>query len=155
MQNLSPRHVKTEESLRLGVVSGWYSTKVSGTFVSGPHDSEADLPAPDRRNQSAAGEGQARCSPMTLERGSIKGFEHDRMVMLFSMMNGGAEVSCAISSSAMDDLERGVKAKPDQRDAQFLRLRDRIEQCASRKFEAREFEGTPPGIILRSLDFRN
>jgi hypothetical protein len=42
MQKLSPRHVKTEESLRLGVVSGWYSTKVSGTFVSGPHDSEAD-----------------------------------------------------------------------------------------------------------------
>ena len=42
MQNLSPRHVKTEELLRLGVVSGWYSTKVSGTFVSGPHDSEAD-----------------------------------------------------------------------------------------------------------------
>jgi len=34
MQNLSPRHVKTEESLRLGVESGWYSTKVSGTFVS-------------------------------------------------------------------------------------------------------------------------
>ena len=42
MKNLSPRHVKAEESLRLGVVSGWYSTKVSGTFVSGPHDSEAD-----------------------------------------------------------------------------------------------------------------
>jgi hypothetical protein len=42
MQNLSPRHVKTEEALRLGVVSGWYSTKVSGTFVSGPHNSEAD-----------------------------------------------------------------------------------------------------------------
>ena len=42
MQGLSPRHVKTEESLRLGVVSGWYSTKVSGTFVSGPHNSEAE-----------------------------------------------------------------------------------------------------------------
>jgi hypothetical protein len=41
-QNLSPRHVKTEESLRLGVESGWYSTKVSGTFFSGPHESEAD-----------------------------------------------------------------------------------------------------------------
>jgi hypothetical protein len=39
---LTPRHVKTEESLRLGVISGWYSTKVSGTFVSGPHESEAD-----------------------------------------------------------------------------------------------------------------
>jgi hypothetical protein len=42
MQNLSPRHVKTEEALRLGVVPGWYSTKVSGTFVSGPYDSKAD-----------------------------------------------------------------------------------------------------------------
>jgi hypothetical protein len=70
------------------------------------------------------------------------------------MMDGATEVSCAVSSSAMDDLERGVRAKPDQRDEQFLRLRDRIEQCASRKFLAREFEGRPPGIILRSIDFR-
>lgn len=91
---------------------------------------------------------------MTLERGSIKGFEHDRMVMLFSMMDGGREVSCAISSSAMDDLERGAKAKPDQRNEQFLRLRDQIEQCAARKFQAQEFEGAPPGIILRGIDFR-
>jgi hypothetical protein len=42
MQDLSPRYVKTEESLRLGVVSGWYSTKVSGTFVSGPHATQED-----------------------------------------------------------------------------------------------------------------
>jgi hypothetical protein len=91
---------------------------------------------------------------MTLARGSVKGFEHDRMVMLFSMMDGDREVCCAVSSAAMDDLERGVKAKPDQRDDQFLRLRDRIEQCASRKFLAGEFEGTPRGIILRSMDFR-
>jgi len=32
----------TEEAGRLGVASGWYSTKVSGTFVSGPHNTEAD-----------------------------------------------------------------------------------------------------------------
>lgn len=37
MQNLSSRHVEGDESTRLGVKSGWYSTKVSGTFVSGPH----------------------------------------------------------------------------------------------------------------------
>jgi hypothetical protein len=92
---------------------------------------------------------------MTLVRGSVKGFEHDRMVMLFFMMDGEKEISCAVTSSAMDDLERGVKARPDQRDDQFLRLRDRIEQCASRKFFAREFEGTPPKIILRSMDFRD
>jgi hypothetical protein len=41
VENLSPRHVKQEEATRLGVQSGWYSTKVSGTFVSGPHDSES------------------------------------------------------------------------------------------------------------------
>ena len=91
---------------------------------------------------------------MTLERGNVKGFEHDRMVMLFSMMDGSKEIACAISSSAMDDLERGPRTKPDQREEQFLRLRERIEQCASRKFDAREFEGKPPGIILRSVDFR-
>jgi hypothetical protein len=39
---LTPRHVLTDEALRLGVISGWYSIKVSGTFVSGPHTSEAD-----------------------------------------------------------------------------------------------------------------
>ena len=42
MQILSARHVKTEESQRLGVVSGWYSTKVSGTFVTGPHTTQED-----------------------------------------------------------------------------------------------------------------
>jgi Protein of unknown function (DUF1488) len=77
---------------------------------------------------------------MALDRGTVIGFEHDRMVMLFSMIDGDKEVRCAVSSSAMDDLERGVKAKPNQRDEQFL---------------AREFEGAPPGIILRSVDFRS
>lgn len=42
MQNLSPRNVKTEEALRLGVEPGWYAIKVSGTFVSGPHHTEAE-----------------------------------------------------------------------------------------------------------------
>ena len=49
---------------------------------------------------------------MMLARGNVKGFEHDRMVRLFSMMDGDKEISCAVSSLAMDDLEHGVKAKP-------------------------------------------
>jgi hypothetical protein len=53
---------------------------------------------------------------MTLERGSNRGFEHYRTVMLFSMTDGGREVSCAISSSAMDDLDRGIRAKPNPRE---------------------------------------
>ncbi|MBY0381945.1 MAG: hypothetical protein K2W78_08525 [Xanthobacteraceae bacterium] len=36
-KELSSRHVKEEESRWLGVVSGWYTTKINGTFVSGPH----------------------------------------------------------------------------------------------------------------------
>jgi hypothetical protein len=40
MQNLMSRHVQAEESLRLGVEAGWYITKVSGTFITGPHASQ-------------------------------------------------------------------------------------------------------------------
>ena len=93
-------------------------------------------------------------SPMTLARGSIRGYEYDRMVLTFSMMDGAREVSCAVSASAMNDLEHVSRTAPEQREEQFLRLRDRIEQRASRKFVAREFEGNPAGIILRSIDFR-
>lgn len=89
-----------------------------------------------------------------LERGSIKGFEHRRMVMLFSMMDGDNEVSCAVSNRAMDEMENVAWTVDNQREEQFLRLRDRIEQRASRKFLAGGFEGNPPGIVLRSLDFR-
>jgi hypothetical protein len=40
MMKLSLRHVSTAEATRLGVTSGWYGTKVSGTFVTGPHPTE-------------------------------------------------------------------------------------------------------------------
>ena len=93
--------------------------------------------------------------PMTLARGSIGGYEYDRMVLKFSMLDGAREIPCAVSASAMDDLERVPRTAPEQREQQFVRLRDQIEQCASRKFQAQEFEGTPPGLILRSIDFRN
>jgi Protein of unknown function (DUF1488) len=92
---------------------------------------------------------------MALTRGSFGGYEFDRMVVLFSMIDDQREIPCAVSTSAMDDLEKLERIKPDQREAQFMRLRDRIERRAVQKFVAREFEGTPPGIILRSLDFRN
>jgi len=92
---------------------------------------------------------------MTLTSGRFIGYEFDRMVVLFSMLDDEKEVACAISTSAMDELESMAGAKPDQREAQFVRLRARIEACADRKYRAAEFEGTPPGIILRGLDFRD
>src|SRR4051812_29701190 len=84
-------------------------------------------------------------SPMTLARGSIRGYEYDRMVLTFSMMDGAREVPCAVSASAMDDLEHVSRTAPERREEQFLRLRDQIEQRAARKFVAREFEGNPAG----------
>jgi hypothetical protein len=38
--HLSSRFVDKAESLSLHVESGWYVTKVSGTFVTGPHATE-------------------------------------------------------------------------------------------------------------------
>lgn len=91
---------------------------------------------------------------MALTPGEFRSFDYNRMVVLFSMMNDQTEVSCAISTSAMDDLEKNIRTRPEQREEQFIRLRDRIEASAMRKFESSEFEGKPPGIVLRSIDFR-
>jgi Protein of unknown function (DUF1488) len=90
---------------------------------------------------------------MALTRGAYQSFDYDRMVVRFSMMSAQAEIACAVSTSAMDDLEQSTRTKPEQREQQFMRLRDRIEDGANRKFEKSEFEGTPRGIILRSIDF--
>ena len=91
---------------------------------------------------------------MALTRGGFRHYDYDRMVVLFTMTNAATEVSCAISSAAMDGLDGSTGTKPDKREEQFLRLRDRIEERASRKFAAAELEGNPPGVILRSVDFR-
>ena len=91
---------------------------------------------------------------MPLTRGAFRAYQFDRMVVLFSMMDDQTEVPCAISTTAMDDLEKSTRTTSGMREAQFLRLRDTIEQRAARKFQDMEFEGTPRGIILRSIDFR-
>ncbi len=91
---------------------------------------------------------------MTLTRGRLIGYEFDRMVVQFSMLDGQREIPCAVSTSAMDDLEGLARSRPNEREAQFERLRDRIEERAARKFLAMEFEGTPSGIILRGIDFQ-
>jgi hypothetical protein len=91
---------------------------------------------------------------MALTRGGFRHYDDDRGVFRFTMSDAETEVACAISSAAMDDIEGSSRIKPTEREAQFIRLRDRIEERASRKFAAAELEGNPPGIILRSVDFR-
>jgi Protein of unknown function (DUF1488) len=89
---------------------------------------------------------------MPLQRGEVQGFDFDRMVLEFTMLNQGKVIPCAISTAAMDDLEGRRDVKPDQRADQFMRLREVIEERASRKF----FEGqahTDRHVVLRSNDF--
>jgi hypothetical protein len=91
---------------------------------------------------------------MALTRGDFGEYDFNRMVVLFTMKNDAASVACAISTDAMDQLEGSSRTPPAQREQQFLRLRDRIEERAARKFNDVELEGNPPGVILRAIDFR-
>jgi len=71
---------------------------------------------------------------MPLERGEVHGYNIDRMVVEFTLLNQGKVIFCAISTAAMDDLEGRRDVKADERVGQFMRLRDVIEERASRKF---------------------
>jgi Protein of unknown function (DUF1488) len=91
---------------------------------------------------------------MALTHGKFEEYDFNRMVVRFTMKNDQASVTCAISTDAMDQMEGSSRTPPAQREQQFLRLRDRIEERAARKFSDVEMEGNPPGIILRAIDFR-
>ncbi len=67
---------------------------------------------------------------MPLERGEVHGYNIDRMVVEFTLLNQGKAILCAISTAAMDDLEGRRDVKPDERVGQFKRLRDVIEERA-------------------------
>jgi hypothetical protein len=120
---------------------------------------------PAQKAQSGGGEGEILTaelgigfkheeSPMALTQSQFQEYDFDRMVVRFTMKDDQASVACAISTDAMDQLEGSSRTPPAQREQQFLRLRDRIEARAARKFSDAELEGNPPGVILRGIDFR-
>jgi hypothetical protein len=74
------------------------------------------------------------------------------MVVDFTMLNQNKVIRCAISTAAMDDLEGKRDLKPHQRVEQFIRLREVIEEQASRKFYEEQV-GVDRPVILRSNDF--
>jgi Protein of unknown function (DUF1488) len=71
---------------------------------------------------------------MSLRRGEVHGYDFNRMVVEFTMPNQDKVIQCTISTKAMDDLEGKHDVKPHQRVEQFMRLREVIEDQASRKF---------------------
>jgi len=87
---------------------------------------------------------------MPLERGEVHGYNIDRMAIEFTLVNQGRVILCAISTAAMDDLEGRRDVRPDERVGQFMRLRDVIEERASRKFEEQAQADRP--VVLRSND---
>lgn len=88
---------------------------------------------------------------MPLQRGEVQGYDFNRMVVEFTMLNEGKVVLCAISTAAMDDLEGRRDVKADHRVDQFMRLRDVIEERASRKLSGRV--NADQRIVLRTDDF--
>ena len=89
---------------------------------------------------------------MPLERGEVQSCNFDRMVVEFTLLNQGKIILCAISTAAMDDLEGRRDVKPNERVGQFMRLRDVIEERASRKFFQEQAQADRP-VVLRSNDF--
>jgi hypothetical protein len=89
---------------------------------------------------------------MPLQQGEVKGYDFNRSVVEFMMLNQSTVILCAISTAAMDFLEGRRDVKPDQRIDQFMRLREVIEERASRKFIEENAHADRP-IILRASDF--
>ena len=89
---------------------------------------------------------------MSLQRGEVQRYDFDRMTVEFTMLNQGKVIMCAISTAAMDNIEGTRDVRPDQRIDQFMRLRDVIEERASRKFFEEQVQADRP-VVLRSNDF--
>jgi hypothetical protein len=89
---------------------------------------------------------------MPLQQGDVQGYDFNRAVVEFTMLNQGKVILCAISTAAMDHLEGRRGVKPDQRVDQFMPLREVIEERASRKFFEEQAQADRP-VVLRANDF--
>jgi len=89
---------------------------------------------------------------MPLQRGEVRDYDFNRMVLGFTMLNESKVILCAVSTAAMDDLEGSRNVSADQRVDQFIRLREVIEERASRKFFQEQAQADRP-VVLRSIDF--
>ena len=83
---------------------------------------------------------------MPLIRHEIVGHDQQRLAFRFSMLNDGQVVLCQISDAALDELAGMKGTESSARMAQFLSLRQTIEQTASRLFD----EGpSVPGAVVK------
>ena len=87
---------------------------------------------------------------MPLTRGTIVGYDVELMILRFTMVDASARiVDCAISGSALDQLFGEKRsAGPADRQIQFLKHRDAIEELASAQFDARPSGTHPTSAVL-------
>ena len=83
---------------------------------------------------------------MPLKRGELVGYDNERLVFKFTMLNASNVVNCQISDAALDDLAGTTGTESFARQAQFVSLRDTIERIASELFDR---EPRPQGSIIR------
>ena len=76
-------------------------------------------------------------SVMPLTRGMIVGYDVELMTLRFTMVDASARIiDCAISGSALDQLSGERRsAGPADRQIQFLKHRDAIEEITSAQFD--------------------
>jgi predicted ATP-dependent serine protease len=79
--------------------------------------------------------GEGKTSPMPLTRYKIIGHDQERLAFIFSMLNDERVVQCQISDAALDELAGMKGTESSVRLAQFLSLRDTIEQIASQLYD--------------------
>jgi hypothetical protein len=87
---------------------------------------------------------------MLLQQGQVDGYDSDRGIVKFTMLDRDRTVLCAVTTAAMDDLEKS-RNSGSERVEQFMRLREKIEARASSKFE--EQGEINKVVMLRSNDF--
>lgn len=88
--------------------------------------------------------------PLVFER--TRGHAFRTGTYLFDMRDGNNSVQCGVSDIAMDDAERTSEVKAHERDAQFERLKEKIIDCASRKYFAGQLEESEPRILVKTAD---
>ena len=89
---------------------------------------------------------------MPLTSHEIVGHDAERLAFKFSMLNGGQIVQCQISDLALDRLAGMKGTESTARMAQFLTLRQTIEQTASRLFDENPvFRGSVVKIFAKHV----
>jgi Protein of unknown function (DUF1488) len=89
---------------------------------------------------------------MPLKRGKIVGYDLARMMFQFTMLTTDTRtVVCEVSSVAMDSIAGVRGTLPTEREAQFLRLRHRMERIASDKFDSDNFQ--PIYVFAKNVTF--